>query len=584
MTCRCGRGRHQVLCQERFEFSSTTVDASTADKMARAPEVQSYLIASRQCYTKMHPRPDFAVPRCDQPYMCHELTVCLESPTPCPELVVKYCPCGSRSEEQPCGATAAFIPESRVSCTQICATIQRNRQLAEAFADDATAISSPASLDRLRLSANSTSGLPPASKYEIYHPYSSYHSFFKTIPSTVVIPQFDNELLEFVFTHSKWVQDHYTRFIRPFMEDPRQSILRFKPMNPTFRQTLHLWAQAYFIDSESQDSGANRSVVWSKKTYSDCGSSFPLTYVLKVPLRVWHQIAQLHSQSSPTGAHSAIGNDGCTDESFGRGGLVDRAHESGSRYRGRQFRTKDLFCSLTIPFNAFILANVPTTVASPDPIIRALGDEFVGLQVFTQWWSPAQGQHSGEHSHRSPGLSSLGRHLIITPIMDGTITATSLHDLVLDLCPLLQEALVQRHFGDYVEPYAVDHSGQLVQPHPERGAQRRSKVTVTSTTTPAPAAKSAWSAKPPNHTNAFRALNSPQVSAWDAAAAMTPGTTPPHRPLAGSGGVELGLTSPTFGDVAPMKLPVNEPKAQTALLPPQPPIVADSWEELEELL
>ncbi|KAJ1968188.1 FKBP12-associated protein [Dimargaris xerosporica] len=575
-----------VLCQERFESPLTTVDASTTDALAQAPDVQSYLISSQQCYSEVRPRPDFAVPRCDQPYLCHELTVCLESPTPCPELVAKPCPCGSRSEEQPCGATATFIPESRVSCTQLCATVQRNRQLAAAFGGEATDTSSPATHDQSRLPGNAASGLLPANKYEVYHPYSNYHAFFKTIPSTVVIPQFDSELLEFVFTHVKWVQDHYTKVIRPFMENPRQTILRFKPMNPTFRQALHLWAQVYLLDSESQDSGANRSVVWTKKPASDCGSPFPLTHVLKVPLRVWYQIIQLHNQS-PTGANGAMTSAPFTDHGFARETSIgDQAHESDSCHRRRQARTKDSLRSSTVRFNAFFLANVPPTVVSPDPIIRALGDELVGLQVVTQWWSPEQSQQSGGHSQSSLTLHPLGRHLIITPTMDGAMTAANLHDLVLDLSPLLQEVLVQRRFGDYVEPCTVDHSGQLVYPHQECKTQPRAKASAMTTTAPAPATKSAWSTKPPKHTNTFRALNSsPQVSAWDDGAAITPVHIPPRRPLTDSSGAGLDLASPPSDDAAPMKLPAKVSEAQTVLAhPQQQPIVADSWEELEELL
>ncbi|KAK9450580.1 uncharacterized protein V1518DRAFT_382278 [Limtongia smithiae] len=160
---------------------------------------------------------------CHAPFQCPETK-------PCSVLVEVRCPCGNLVAKVTCNATKTNKASKReLKCNDQCALIARNARLAEA----------------LQIGAD-----------------SSASSFGGSTLLTASTPDSHTDLsLKMYGTNKRWCES-IEQIIDSFVasKTPKRS-LAFPPMRRQQRQFIHTLAEAYELESESQDPEPHRSVV-----------------------------------------------------------------------------------------------------------------------------------------------------------------------------------------------------------------------------------------------------------------------------------------------------------------------------------
>ncbi|OAA42560.1 NF-X1 type zinc finger family protein [Metarhizium rileyi] len=142
----------------------------------------------------------------------------------CTAKAVISCPCGIRSQEVKCLASSSNPTPARIEikCDDECLRLERNRRLAAAL------------------------NIDPASHQNDHIPYS-------------------DATLRLFKENTSWAESQEREF-RVFAKSPHEVRLRYKPMNATYRQFLHVLAEDYGLESRSEDVEPYRYVVVFKGT------------------------------------------------------------------------------------------------------------------------------------------------------------------------------------------------------------------------------------------------------------------------------------------------------------------------------
>ncbi|KAK4251262.1 hypothetical protein C7999DRAFT_11094 [Corynascus novoguineensis] len=149
---------------------------------------------------------------------CHAPSACRED-KPCQSKTFITCPCQHRKQEVRCQATMLNpypTKESTLKCDDECLRLQRNRKLADAL------------------------NIDPATHTDDHIPYSD-----------ATLKRFRENV--------SWAQEQ-ERQLRVFAAAPEEKRLRFKPMPSHQRAFLHLLAEDFGLETESQDPEPHRHV------------------------------------------------------------------------------------------------------------------------------------------------------------------------------------------------------------------------------------------------------------------------------------------------------------------------------------